>query len=684
MLYLDTLAARDTAPRRTSITVISNYAEAEARQREVHKKVLSLIGGLPERTPLHAQSLGITKADGFRIEKVLFDSQPGFHVTALLYIPDGGATGQKFPAILMTPGHYPPGKAADYVTAATFARNGFVVLSYDPIGQGERLQYPDPANANSSLATRPTGEHGEASLQPMLTGDAIARYFVWDAMRGIDYLTTRPEVDPRRIGALGCSGGGAVSALTGALDPRVAAIAVACYTTSFDTLLPALGPQDGEQSIPNFIASGLDFPDWIELAAPRPYAVIATYSDMFPFAGARSTVMEARRFYALFDPAAAGSPASGAHPSAPPMPTGPALNVDTSNIVASSAPLQFITGPGRHGALAPILGNIVGFFIQNLEPGADPMHPVLPPPRSDGAGDAMAGLPKDALQVTPTGQVATSYPGSETVFTLNRKRAANLVPANRPPLSGDELSAEIRKATGIVTGAGECGADVGPVVQHVGHVVFHCGAGIDLQGEIAVPRSAGRHSAVMLLVPDSIHGDNAIARANRAQFEHLAADGNLVLAITPRPSPPGSDDMKSPILGPFYLLSLRADLVGKTLIGMRVEDVLQITDHLARRRDVDPTRITAIGSGHLGLVLLHAASLDKRLRHVTVDHVLSSYRSLLDAPLPMGAPEDIIPGVLLHYDIPNLTTRLGSRLTETNPLQGTDNLSQTEGSNTQP
>ena len=685
--YLDTLAARDTAVRRASITAISTRAEAETRQRMVREKVLALIGGLPERTPLHAQSLGMTKADGFRIEKVLFDSQPGFHITALLYIPDGGTAGQTFPAILMTPGHYPSGKAADYVTAATFARNGFVVLSYDPIGQGERLQYPDPANADTSLATRPTGEHGEASLQPMLIGDAIARYFVWDAMRGIDYLTTRPEVDPKRIGALGCSGGGAISALTGALDPRVAAIGVACYTTSFDTLLPALGPQEGEQSIPNFIAAGLDFSDWIELAAPRPYAVIATYSDMFPFEGARSTVTEARRFYALFDPSAAGTPVSGAPHSMPPIPTGPALNVDTSFIVARSAPLQFITGPGRHGALGPILGNIVGFFIQNLESGADPMHPILPPPRLDGVEDRMeslAALPKGALQVTPTGQVATSYPGSETVFTLNRKRAAKVIPANRPLLSHDELSRAIRKTSGITTSDGACRAEVGPMEQRMGHLVLHCNAGIELHGEIAVPASTGRHSAVVLLVPDSIDGRSAILRANKAQFEHLAAAGNLVLAITPRPSPPGTDDMKSPILGPFYLLSLRADLVGKTLIGMRVEDVLQIIDYLSRRPDVDSTRIDAMGSGHLGLVLLYAATLDKHIRHLTVDHVLASYHSLLDAPLPIGAPEDIIPGVLLHYDIPSLTTSLGPRLTETDPLQGADDLSQTEVRHTQP
>src|SRR6202042_2199803 len=108
----------------------------------------------------------------------------------------------------------------------------------------------------------------------------------------------------------------------GALDPRVHAIAVACYITSFDTLLPALGPQDSEQSTPNFIASGFDFPEWVELAAPRPYAIISTAQDMFPYAGALATVTESRRFYALFDPASAGTPTSNPTPG---IPTGPTL-----------------------------------------------------------------------------------------------------------------------------------------------------------------------------------------------------------------------------------------------------------------------------------------------------------------------------------------------------------------------
>jgi hypothetical protein len=177
-------------------------------------------------------------------------------------------------------------------------------------------------------------------------------------------------------------------------------------------------------------------------------------------------------------------------------------------------------------------------------------------------------------------------------------------------------------------------------------------------------------------VPDSIRGESEIARLNKAKFDALVAGGDVVLAITPRPSPPGSDDMKSPLLGPFYLLSLRADLVGKTLLGLRIDDVIRATDYLAGRADVDAEHISARGSGHMGLVLLHAAVLDARLGHVTVDHVLTSYRSLVEAPLPIGAAEDVLPRVLLEYDLPDLKRALGSRLTATDWLAGSQDLSQ--------
>jgi hypothetical protein len=285
-------------------------------------------------------------------------------------------------------------------------------------------------------------------------------------------------------------------------------------------------------------------------------------------------------------------------------------------------------------------------------------------------------VPKEAYQVTSTGQVATSLSGCATVFSLNKARAARLVPLHRPLIDFNRLGQFIRDETGAEVKPGETKFDAALLTPGSGTISLPSADGLQLEDDLTVPSSPGKHPAVLLLVPNSIHGTSAPAQANRAKFDELAARGNVVLAITPRPSPPGTDDMKAPLLGPFYLLSLRADLVGKTLVGLRVDDAIRAIDYLSARADVDPAQISTEASGHMGLVLLHAGVLDRRMRHIEVDHVLSSYRSLVDAPLPTGAPEDVIPGVLLHYDIPDLVRALGSRLKTSNPLSGSDDLSQ--------
>ena len=628
-----------------------------------------------------AKVLGTTQAEGFRIEKILYDSQPDFPVTALLYLPDAkpGAPQQKLPAIVIAPGHGFTGKASDFTFASTFARNGFAVLSYDPIGQGERLQYPDPSDPSKTLLKAATGEHGEAGLQPTLIGDALARTFAWDGIRAVDYLTSRPEIDPNRIGAFGCSGGGTMTALLGALDPRVHAIAVACYLTSFDTLLPSIGPQDSEQSTPDFIASGLDFPDWVELAAPRPYAIIATAQDMFPYAGALATATESRRFYALFDPASAGTPTGNP---APGIPTGPTLNPDTSNAIPATAYLQFITGIGRHGNLGPITSQIVSFFLTHLA--NSKASPILPPPRAPGSNPFAlpAGITASAFQVTPTGQVSTSYPGSETVHTLTLKRYATL--PKPKPLTPPQLQQSIREITHATVRPDDpapVNTQSPPLVSppegdvHVRHrFTLATAPGINIQAEFYRPAD-GKHP-VLLVLKDSLDPALEPSRVEEIKkFRALADAGTAVLVIAPRPSPPGVEETKAPLLGTFYLTELRAELVGKTLLGLRVDDVISAINFTIHGSTEDPDQITAQATGHLGLVLLHAAVLDPRLKHITIDHTLESYKSLLEAPMPIDAPEDILPGVLLHYDIPDLTRTLGPRLTLTDPLPGTASLS---------
>jgi len=155
----------------------------------------------------------------------------------------------------------------------------------------------------------------------------------------------------------------------------------------------------------------------------------------------------------------------------------------------------------------------------------------------------------------------------------------------------------------------------------------------------------------------------------------LAEDGSFVLALQPRPSPPGTEETKSPILGTYYLTELRAELVGKTLLGLRVDDVIQATNYLVadlRQYSPNPASNAPISireaeadsdAPHLGLVLLHAAVLDPRLKHVKVSGVLPSYRQLIATPMPLDAPQDILPGVLRQYDIPDLVHVLGSSVT---------------------
>lgn len=190
--YLNGIAHADLEQRAALIAKIQTRAAAEQRRSQFREAVLRLIGGLPrQRAPLNATVVGTLPAQGFHVERLVYDSLPSFHVTADLYVPELGHA--PYPAILYTPGHYPSGKLEAWLFAANMARNGIAVLAYDPIGEGERLQYFDPAT-NASLAGPPTGEHSEASVQAMLTGKQIARYFIWDAMRGIDYLAGRPTL----------------------------------------------------------------------------------------------------------------------------------------------------------------------------------------------------------------------------------------------------------------------------------------------------------------------------------------------------------------------------------------------------------------------------------------------------------------------------------------------------------
>jgi hypothetical protein len=179
---------------------IQTVPEIEARNRFVREKFVEMIGGLPEKTPLHAVTVKIIERDSYRIENIMFQSRPEFWVTGNLYVPTS-ASGP-FPGIISPCGHYPLARMAPQYQMAylNLVKSGFVVFAYDPIGQGERRQYWNPETNITEVEGGPVFEHSMPGQLLLLLGETLTQYRIWDGMRAIDYLLTRPEVDAKRIG----------------------------------------------------------------------------------------------------------------------------------------------------------------------------------------------------------------------------------------------------------------------------------------------------------------------------------------------------------------------------------------------------------------------------------------------------------------------------------------------------
>lgn len=600
---LDKAADTRLDARAAEVAKVTTPAAAEARKAWVKAEISKRIGGLPPHSaPLAAKVTGSFAGQGFRVEKLMFDAMPGQHITANLFVPAGG-TGP-YPAVIIAPGHGPSGKLGNYAFAASFARNGMIALAYDIVGEGERMEYWD-ALTGRSRGERPTGDHSIAAFQTMLTGDHLARYFINEEMRGIDYLVSRRDVDPKRIGAFGCSGGGTATAYIAAMDDRVQAAGVACYVNDFKHLLAGPGPQDGEQSIPGFIAAGLDVPDWVELAAPKPYAVISTTEDMFPFEGAKAAVAEARRFWGAYDKA---------------------------------DKLEWFTGPGPHGAIAPMGDRIIDFFRRNLR-ATGPVVPFerLQPPR-----------PEDVL-VTPTGQIATSG-GGTTLADINRARAKTIVtPVSAPAV----VREKIRALTGAVATPGAArDADI----SDSGRVTLTLANG---PIEARIKRPSAPSGRVMLLLDPTASLD-ALAAPN-GRMAKLAATGWTVVALQPRGAD-GGEEIKSSLVGDQNLLALRALLVGRTLTGIRIGDVIGTVDWLAT---LEPNaRITLAAAGTMGPVALQAAALDPRIAAVRLTGSQLSFRDAVNRPIARDLPAIGVPGVLKAYDLSDVVRALDGRPVE--------------------
>jgi cephalosporin-C deacetylase-like acetyl esterase len=594
---------------------IDSIAALNARRDQVRRQILQNVGGLPERTPLNAKVVGVLERDQYRIEKVIFESQPGLYVTANLYLPKNGKP--PYPAVLFPLGHESGAKAHEawqYVLGS-LASKGFVTLAWDPIGQGERSQFYDPDLRRSRLVAS-TREHTMLGAQCLLVGDNIARYTIHDGIRALDYLVSRKEVDPNRVGVTGNSGGGTHTAYLAALDDRLKVAAPSCYITSWDRLMTQLGPQDAEQNLPPWLNVGFDFPDFIYAFGGKPYLVLSAIRDFFPIGGARASVAEARRTY------------------------------DSLGI---SEKLGMVEADDGHGYTLPRRLAAYQWMSKWLK-GED----------DDGKEPPVLLASEAELQCTSTGQISTAFPG-ESVFTLNRKRADQL--RAKSPGKQDVLAAA-RELSGYRPQPGPL-----PVTHYgtlrangyrVEKLVYESEPGILIPAVLAIPAQQGSsHDAVVYV---DGHGKAAVA----SKLAKWMKNGTVVLAIDARGF--GETQSKSEAarednrnwFGDASSTS-SAFLLGKTLVGLRALDIIKGFELLSERTDLSLTNMRVIGIEAASVPALFAAALDSRIQSVELDGMLMSYRSVIETPIHRHAYEQVIPGVIRKFDLPDLVAALSPR-----------------------
>jgi len=286
--------------RANTIAQLNTLSDWQQRQKWERKTLMDIVGPFPEKTPLNARIIRKIDKDEYKVEHIIYESQPGFYVTSSMFIPRGLKKESKLPVVIYCSGHSSDGYHGAYQQMIlNLVKKGFIVFAFDPVAQGERLEYFNP-NTNKPIGGAPDAGHSYPGAQTLIIGSSQARYMIWDGIRAVDYLLTREEVDPARIGITGRSGGGTQSSQIAALDERIFAAAPESYITNYTRLFQYPGPQDAEQNLFNGIVRGIDHADLLLVRAPKPTLIIATTGDYFSIQGFRETAKEVSRIYKAY------------------------------------------------------------------------------------------------------------------------------------------------------------------------------------------------------------------------------------------------------------------------------------------------------------------------------------------------------------------------------------------------
>ena len=603
-----------------AIAAIKTPEDIARRQSELRTFFLRSLGEFPERSPLNPRIVGTLRRDGYRIEKVIFESRPGHHVTANLYLPD---VKPPYPGILLPCGHSDNGKAFEGYQRACIllAKNGMAVMCYDPIGQGERYQRLD---SGGKPVIRGTAEHTMAGIGALLVGRQLASYRVWDGLRALDYLASRPEIDPARLGCTGNSGGGTLTSYLMAIDDRIAVAAPSCFITSLERLMDTIGPQDAEQNITGQIAAGMDHADYVTLHAPRPTLLTVGTRDFFDIKGSWESFREAKLIYGRL---------------------GHGERVD------------LFESDEEHGFTRPRRIATARWMMRWLLKRDEAVDELDFPVATDAE-----------LQCTRTGQVLTDFP-DKSVFDFNVDRARELQSirgAAKENRSIEEFREVVQRRLGLKT---DSLAPAKPRILEtisrpnftIRKILLDFPSGFTIPVVDIVSRRPDPSSPIVVKVGSFAKQDLAKGPA----LDELLRSSARVVLVDPRgmgETDPGGDParLRSPF-GNDVKEAFLSILLDRPLLGQRVVDVLSVLVWLKTEAGSNhPNSIRLEGYGAAGPIVLHAAVLDEKdlIGSVVLERSLVSWDDVIQKGISRGQLGNVVPGVLQSYDLPDLAARL--------------------------
>jgi hypothetical protein len=610
--WLDRLSFENLAKRKERYEAVKTAEDIQAWQKSQYDYFVSALGGFPERTPLNPQVVGGGEGEGYRYEKIIFESRPQFFVPGILYFP---VTSGPWPAVLMPCGHDPNGKAAEGYQRGCIllARLGIAAFCYDPVAQGERVFYMTEAGV-PTMGT--TAEHTLFDVGAILTGTSIAQYRIWDGMRAIDYLQSRPDIKGDKIGVTGCSGGGTLSSYLMALDPRITAAAPSCYITSWKRLLETIGPQDGEQNIYGQLKHGMEHADYIHMRAPRPTLLMTATQDFFDIQGSWDSYREAKRIYTRL-----GVPER----------------------------VALLEADEGHGYLKPHREGMA-HWMQRWLLGVD--QPVEEVP---------AGIMADAeLQCTPRGQVLW-MDGARSVIDLNRERAEGLKAGraafwqNTP--APDALN-KVRELTGIRPDgtlpptSAEVIAESDTATHHIQELLLTIEPGVVLPARSYMPKS-GPATVAHLIAPGRDFEEvqpmvDAGLAANEAYLVVSVRDTGFT------ESHQWSGTWLN--VGNDFSTFMRAYLNGLSFVGMRTEDLVQTA---AWWNHTVGAPVALVAKGETTVPALHAAALHPDVfTHITLDGGIPTWKAVVETANAKDQLINTVHNALTYYDLDNLQSLL--------------------------